>query len=175
MNGSATDRSSQPRLLVARIIAGSLFGGPVLLWIVGWWLLSATRGGDPLSAGGLGAVALWIWAGVALPAFVAGFVFRHRALAVVEAEARSGGPVDDPRLAADALKRIQTSLLVAWALFEGPALLSGVLFLLDGDPVLVLGGAALLVLGFAATFPRRAWYEPFERVLDEQAAAEGPS
>ena len=45
-------------------------------------------------------------------------------------------------------------LIVEWALLEGAAILSGVLFLFVGDPRIVTLGVLVLVFGVVLTFPR---------------------
>ncbi|MEX2528675.1 MAG: hypothetical protein WEA09_13665 [Gemmatimonadota bacterium] len=125
----------------ARVLAGALMSSPILLWVAGWVL---TEGGTRpmLEPGSLSpSLAFVIWAAVALPAFAAALALRSRA----EALAKRPG-------------RALTYLLVAWALLEGSALLSGVFFVLLAIPRFIWTGALVFLLGMAFTFPRADWF-----------------
>ncbi len=137
-------------LRTARVIAGALPTGVVLFWIVGWIV---TKGGtvgvapealdhDP---------ALWLWSAAALAGFAGALFFRGRALQVVEAAA---GRPPSPATAA----QVQGNLLVAWALLELPALLSGVFFLLLATSSILWGAVPVYLIGVAVTFPRPEWF-----------------
>jgi hypothetical protein len=154
-------QQSLPTLRIARIIAGALALGPVMFWAVAWVAVGST--GGPIGGAGVPAAWVrWIWIGVALPALAAGFLFRGRAVARIEADRRL---TLDRAGAKEALGRVFTQLIVAWALFEGPAMMSGVFYLLTARPEFITAGAAVLLAGMVASFPRREWFEPYERVL----------
>lgn len=130
----------------ARLLAGALMSSPIVLWAAGWVL---TEGGtQPLmEPGSLSpSLAFIIWAAVALPAFAAALALRSRAEALAETPGRA-----------------LTYLLVAWALLEGSALLSGVFFILLAIPRFVWMGALVLLLGMAFTFPRSEWFPAAEK------------
>jgi hypothetical protein len=130
----------------------------VLFWVVGW-ILTRPEGGlapEVLSPD----LALILWAAVAMGGFAASLAFRGRALEATRALRRSGtsgvsGPATDAP--ADA-RGIQTNLVIAWALLEAPALLSGVLLLLTGATQILLLAVPLYLVGVVLTFPRREWF-----------------
>jgi hypothetical protein len=141
---------SRQAFRTARIIAAAMPMGVVLFWAVGWFL---TNGGETglapqaLSAGS----ALYIWAAAALSGTGGSLVLRGRAQRALEGdEARPPSPAT--------LGQVQGSLLVAWALLEAPALLAGVFFLLLGVKPVLLGAAAVYLLGLVRTFPRARWF-----------------
>lgn len=157
----------QSHLRTARLIASALTAGPVLFWIVAWVMVGRFgQGIVPPESSLTPSVAGWIWLGVALPALVVGFIIRQQAVDLVE---QSRG-VGDSKTAVEVLGKLQAKLLVAWALFEGAALVSGVFFLLFAVADFVWGGVAVLGLGMFMSFPRREWYEPFEMIADRTAA-----
>lgn len=160
----------QPSLNTARIIAGSLIGGPVLFWIVSWVLVEQ-RGGSamPPESPLTPMLARWIWLALAVPCFTGGYAFWRKALTAVE---RSRG-IRDAEAANKALGEIQTWLVIAWSLFEGPALLSGVFFFLLASTDILWSGAALFGAGMFMSFPRREWFEPLERVREREAVMAG--
>lgn len=159
------DRQSYFR--TARIIASALTAGPALFWVVAW-LMVEQFGQGILPPGSLltPGLAAWIWLGIALPAFVVGVIIRQQVVDLVE---NSRG-VGDSKAAVEVLGELQAKLLVAWALFEGTALLSGVFFLLFAVADFVWGGVVVLGIGMFMSFPRREWYDPFELTADRAAA-----
>ena len=136
--------ATQGALQLARVLALALVTGPVILWAIGWVL---TDGGTTSIAGADAPLtpfmALGIWAAVALPAFVSALWARRRAM---------------DRAVAGEETRVLPLLIVAWALLEGAAILSGVFFLLVGDPRIVTLGVLVLVFGVVLTFPRPSWF-----------------
>lgn len=128
----------------ARIIATALMTGPVMLWTIAWVLTSGgartIAGGEPLLSPVLAFVA---WAGIAAAAFASSLFVRRSALRKSSVGEKGG---------------IMSLLIVSWALLEGSAILSGVLFLIVGLPSLVYFGAGTLFLGMFLTYPRRAWF-----------------
>ncbi len=106
--------ATQGALQLARVLALALVTGPVILWAIGWVL---TDGGTTSIAGADAPLtpfmALGIWAAVALPAFVSALWARRRAM---------------DRAVAGEETRVLPLLIVAWALLEGAAILSGVFF-----------------------------------------------
>jgi len=123
----------------ARVIALALPAGVLVFWVIAWFLTNAGERG--LSPGLLrGDVATWTWAVVALAGFLGAFVFRGRALQAA-----------DP-------SRVLSTLIVAWALLEGPALLGGLLFLLLAANGILLGAACVYAMGLVLTFPRAEWF-----------------
>lgn len=141
----------QQTLRSARAIAGSLAAGVVLFWIVAWM---STRGVQPESVpeSSLLEHASWLWLVVAFLGFSGALFFRNRALRVVEDFLRDGeGPTNEMVVA------VQRNLSIAWMLLEGPALLSGVLYLIAMIQVLSIA-APLYFIGFVLTFPRAEWF-----------------
>ena len=135
----------------ARLIALAFPAGVVLFWVIAWFLTKA--GGRGLSPGLLrGDVAIWIWAVVALAGFLGAFVFRGRALQAANGTAEGRPP------APGGAARVLTTLIVAWALLEGQALLGGVLFLLLAVNGILLGAACVYAMGLVLTFPRAEWF-----------------
>ncbi|HSJ27933.1 MAG TPA: hypothetical protein VLB67_06955 [Acidimicrobiia bacterium] len=142
-------------LRTARIIAGSLAAGPVILWVVAWVVTGGGNrpvGGDPTLSPGLG---FWIWAVVALVGYAAALVLRQKALDRVERRHRSEVGAGPDTGSSD----VHTYLLVAWALLEGPAILSGVLYLLIASNRLLLTAVPIHAIGVLMTFPRPEWYD----------------
>lgn len=140
-------------LTVARIIASALAGGVVLFWIVAWVL---TGGGQEGLAPDLALspqLLFWLWAVVALCGFAGALVFRSRAVRAVESS-RSPRGTEGARPGA---AQVQTNLIVAWALLEGPALLGGVFFLLIASWQVLSTAALLYGIGLVLTFPRAEW------------------
>jgi F0F1-type ATP synthase membrane subunit c/vacuolar-type H+-ATPase subunit K len=132
------------------MLAAAMPVGVVLFWAVGWLL---TNGGETgLSPRAFSpAAALYIWAAAALAGFAGALMFRGRALRALE-----GGAARPP--SPTTLGQVQGNLLIAWALVEAPALLAGVFFLLAGAKPLLLGAAAVYLLGLVRTFPRAEWF-----------------
>ena len=145
---------------VSRIVAAALPTGVVLFWVVGW-ILTRPEGGlapEALSPD----LALILWAAVAMGGFAAALAFRARALEATRALRRSSSGlsgVSGAATVAPAVARgVQTNLVIAWALLEAPALLSGVLLLLTGATQILLLAVPLYLVGVALTFPRREWF-----------------
>jgi hypothetical protein len=141
-------------LVTARVICGALIFSAVMIWLMA---LALTGGGrDPMSTGfPVGSVGTTlIGLAVGLGGVAAARYFHSRSGATSPASAGRESR------SLECLSRLQTNLLVAWAILEGTALLLAVLFLLTGTfalPVIALG---VLLHGFASTFPRAAWYPP---------------
>lgn len=143
---------AEPNVQTARIIASSLAGGVALFWVVVWVMTAG--GAQGISPGALPSdLAFWIWGGVAVAGFVGALVFRGRALRLVErARAARGRPTSAGAGA------VQSNLLIAWALLEGPALLSAVFFMLLGAQQILWAAVAVYLLGVIVTFPRAEWF-----------------
>ncbi len=141
---------SQAALRTARLIAAALPTGVVLFWIVGWVVTKrGTLGVAPQALAH--DPALWIWSAAALAGFVGALFFRGRAVQV--AEAAAGRPPSP----ATALQ-VQGNLIIAWALLEAPALLSGVFFILLATTPILWGAVPVYLVGVAVTFPRTEWF-----------------
>jgi hypothetical protein len=145
-------------LKVSRIIAGALAGGVLLFWIFTWVL---TGGGQEGFEPGVlpPRLAFWLWAAVALGSFAAALVFRGRA---VQAGGPSRAPGEDEGGPAPAA-RVQTNLVIAWALLEGPALMAGVFFLLIASLQILSTAILVYGIGMALTFPRAEWFQTRSR------------
>lgn len=151
------DTSASAGHRTASIIAAALAGGVALFWGVAWFLVEASGGpGDP---GVLTSrLTLWIWGALALPAFAVSLLFTRSARSLAT-EARRRGLGMGPSSGGDGgAGTIQTRLIIAWALLEGPALLAGVFFLLNGSRTLLAAAATVYFIGVAVTFPRRSWF-----------------
>lgn len=146
-------RQVQPGYRVARLIASALPGGVFVMWVVGWVI---TGGGETgVSPEAFPAdVAFWVWAGLALACLAGALAFRGRALGIAERARREADGAYPP----EALGEVQTNLVIAWALLEGPAILSGVLFVLLAEPRILWTAVPVYLLGIAATFPRAEWF-----------------
>jgi hypothetical protein len=126
-------------LPTSRIIAAALPLGVAVFWAVAWVLTEGgSRGWSPDAMSGK--LALAVWGAAAFACFTAALLFVRRAV-------EGPGPAE------------ASSLVVAWALLEGPALLAGVLFLLLGDLRLLAAAGVVYVVGLVLTFPRAAWFE----------------
>ncbi len=146
-----------PSLRTAQLICGALMFGVIAFWAI-VFVLNAGEGGF---ADGLNIdprVMLAIVIAVALSAFAAALAFRSRALSPDPDASRR-----DPAAAHPNAARLQTNLIIAWALLEGQALVAGVFFLLTGSANLLIISALVFVIGFAVTFPRAEWFERASR------------
>lgn len=158
-----TESQASP-LLTARIIAFSLAIGVVIFWVVTWVV---TEGGtEGIAAGALDPqLALWIWAAVAIPGFIGALVFRGKAVEASPAggpgrRSPAGAARESGHGAADsATGRVQQYLIIAWALLEGPALLSGIFFMLVASIQLLVAAVLLYLVGVLMTLPRAEWFE----------------
>jgi hypothetical protein len=130
--------SKAPPLTTARIITASMAMGVIGFWVVGY-VVAASR--EPATAATFSeGSALGIWASLAIAGFFGAMFFRRRAI-------DSGNP-----------PVVQTNLLIAHALLEGPALLSGVLLLLTGSERVLYAAAPVYLIGLALVFPRAEWF-----------------
>lgn len=150
----------EPNLRSAQIIAGLLFLAPVVFWIVGWWILRQGNGA-PTGASLAPDDAIVLLIGIALATLSASVLFRRSAIPSVDTDERIGRRSEAPRALAD----LHRNLTFAWVSVEAPALLSGLFFVRHGTTDFVLVGAVVLVIGAYLTFPRRAWYRPFEDLV----------
>lgn len=138
----------EARLRTARLVAGALGGGVGTAWLVCGFLVWQRDSG--IGGAGAGVVpaelGFWVWAAAAGAGLVAALAFRGRARRL--GAVAPSGPSDP----------VLTSLLIAWALLEGPALLGAVLFLLGGGAQLITA-VPVYFLGFVATYPRAEWFQ----------------
>lgn len=130
--------SKAPPLTTSRIITATMALGVIAFWVVGY---VTTR--DPtrfvenhFSEGS----ALGIWASVAIAGFFGAMYFRRRAI-------DAGNP-----------PVVQTNLLIAHAMLDGPALLSGVLLILTRTERVLYAAVPLYFIGLALIFPRAEWF-----------------
>lgn len=156
-------------LATARGIASALIAGCCLLWLTSLWIVG--RLGPVAPQPPATALLLFeIWCAVAIAGVGCAWMFRGRALRVVERAPQ----ITDPAAAGRALSDIQTWLLVAWALSEAPALFSGALFLMTGNARIALAGVLALTIGMLGSFPRAAWFEPLQRIRDANRPVGSP-
>lgn len=152
-----------PNLQTARIICGALMLGVAALWAVAFVMTNGPGGFDPgpiLDPTALLAVVI----AVALSAFAAALLFRSRALQTVSDTSRR-----DPTIPPGDTSKVQTNLIIAWALLEGQALVAGVFFMLTGAESLLIVSALVFAIGFAFTFPRAEWFEQAHRASQAQS------
>lgn len=142
----------------AAIIAYAMASGVVLFWGVAWFLVESTGGpGDP---GVLTPeLALWIWGGLAVAGFVGALLFARSARSSADEARRRERGIGSPQASDRGAGKAQSRLIIAWALLEGPALLAGVFFLLNGSRTLLAAAAPVYFTGVALTFPRRSWFQ----------------
>lgn len=139
----------------ARRLASALIIGVFLFWGVGWMINSGA--GEAAEPAGIPlATAIWMWGPTATAGFIGALFFRGKAMRIVEEARRSG------EAAPDAPRKLMGSLIISWAMLEGPALFGGVFFLLLGDIQLLIGAAPVYLAGVALTFPRAEWFEAAE-------------
>lgn len=139
---------------MARILATALAMGVLGFYLVAWFVTAGgTRPMAPDMLGGNHDLALWIWAAIALGGFAGALMFRGRALAPTERHGALGATQ-----AVTPAGLVQTNLLVAWAMLEGPALFAGVIFLMLGSVRILWLAAIVYFIGFAITFPRAEWF-----------------
>jgi hypothetical protein len=130
-------------MMVPRMIALAMIMGVVALWGVAWYVTGGGAEGLADDPGESLNLFRGAWAVFALGGLVAALVFRNRGIEAARGE-------DAPPLPAH--------FIIAWAMLEGPALMSAVFFLLFGDVVLLWAGAMIFSLGMAVTFPREEWF-----------------
>lgn len=149
----STGNEQAPPLLTARIIYGSLIAGVVMFTVVagvmtGW-------GADPMFAEqpALGLFSA-VWVALALGSIPLVLLFRGRAerAAGIDQPYQEAGSTPDPGA-------VQTPLVVAWAVVEGPALFGVIAFMMYGSAELLLGTLAAAAIGWGLGFPRRAYFE----------------
>lgn len=110
----------------ARLVLSGIIMSVLGLWIAGF--LVAANSADGIGEIGFSqGTAIGLWAALAFPALAVALYFR-------------GSPMPFP--------------IVSWALLEAPALLTGIFFLVYGNPIFPLAGAAVFIPGILATFPR---------------------
>jgi hypothetical protein len=148
------EQTAQQRLRVPRIVAGACAAGVTVVWVVGWILTAGGRAGLAGSAALPAEFGLGIWAATAL-AGVAGALFLRSRTVQLRAGARDAGV---PALSDESLVRAQAGLIVAAALLEGPALVSGIFFLLIGARLILWAGVAVYLVGLVMTYPRAEWF-----------------
>lgn len=148
------DQTGSPGLDVTRVLAGSIALGAVVFWIVGWVMTGGGREGLVPGAVSTDA-ALWIVVGAFAAGIAGALVFRGRALGLIEQASRSDQP-----LATDGHKAVSTSLMIAWTMIEVPALISGILFLLLAETLILGVAVPAWAVGVALTFPRAEWFDP---------------
>lgn len=148
-------------LATARGIASALIAGCCLFWLTGLWVVGRLGPVAPMPPA-TQLLLFELWLAVAIAGVGCAWLFRGRALRVVERAPRITEPAEADR----ALRDIQTWLLVAWALSEAPALFSGALLLMNGNTRIALAGVLALAIGMLGSFPRAAWFEPLQRIRD---------
>ena len=152
--------SPQAALRIARTVMGALVAGPLGVWAVAWLVTDGgTRPFGVANPGFASGHALLIWAVIAAGGFGVAMIFRGRALSAVEEGRRAGGASGVFARAGE----VQSTLIVAMALLEGPALFAGVMFLLFGDSRILMYAAPVFLAGVALTFPRAEWFGVDER------------
>lgn len=146
-----------PSVRTARLICGALMFGVVTFWVI-VVVLNAGQGrfGSGLTIDPR--VLLAIVIAVALSSFAAALVFRSRALS-----ARPGASSSESAASLSDVSRLQTNLIIAWALLEGQAFIAGVFFLLTQSANFLIISALVFVIGFGLTFPRAEWFEGTHR------------
>ena len=137
-------------LLTFRIIGASLGLGVTLFAVVAWFSHQQGSMAAPAVDGELMVnIMLALAFGGSLAAIV---LWRARVAPLIE---RPTGPEDQ----AGRLAALQTSVIVVWALIEGPALFAEVVYFLYGTRLAGLLGVVLIWAGLAATWPKREWLE----------------
>lgn len=138
----------------ARLVIGALILGPVLMWLVMWFVTGGgSRPAEPVNEDFTAGFGLTIWTVLAIGGFAGALVFRGRAMRTVEESQRAGHEAVFARAG-----EVQTWLIIAMALIEGPALFAGVMFFLFGESEFLLYAAPLLLIGAALLFPRAEWF-----------------
>ena len=150
MTTSATPPAS---LKTARVLAAAMTFGVVALWVAAW--LVSKGGRTPIvpeqSLSEL--TALILWGALAAAGFAGALVMLRGAAALAESERASGQSV-----AAATSATIQTRLIIAWALLEGPGLLGGIALLCFGMRAVLFTAIVVFLLGMALTAPRAEWF-----------------
>ena len=151
-------------LLTARIICGALIFSVAMLWLLA--IVLTDRGRSPMDPTfPLDSTTLTGLAqAVGVGALVAALFFRRRA----RAGAIGSADPEHPSPSYDDLSRLQTNLIIAWALLEGAAMILAVFYMLTGVSTLPVTAAVIVAIGFGLTFPRAAWYPESERPILRQ-------
>lgn len=148
MNQGPAPRSPEQAILLMRIIGASLGTGVTLFAFVSWFLHQQE---NPISEFSYGSLAYNGFLALAvLVALGATFLWRWRVAPLIE----------EPHQEADwqeRAARIQTGLIVTWALVEGAALVGEVVYFLTGNGVAGVLGVVLIWGGIGMTWPKRDW------------------
>lgn len=154
---SALNASPGQAYRQARVVVGALMTGVVLFYavILGY---VAFFGVEPTAPGISPALALTIWAVVAVGTFPMALLFRNRAAALSD-ELRRSDRAPEPT----ELGNVNSNAIVAAALLEGPALLAGAMTFMTGDTRLLVYGGLVFLIGMVVAFPRAEWYGVDER------------
>lgn len=153
--GTRPTPSPEQALLVSRIIGGSMGMGVTLFAIVSWYTHQDAVPPDPP---GDPAVVFNIMLVVAAAAVVAAIVlWRARVEPLVHPPSRAETAADEDW--AVRWGRLQTGLVIIWALMEGASLFAVVVYFLYGITTAGVLGVLLIWTGLALTWPKREWLE----------------
>lgn len=150
MSSGPAGTAPQP-LLTLRVIGAAMVMGVIFFAVVAWFI---TGGGtrpmwQDLAAG---STLVYVWIALTFAAAMAAMViWRTRAAPLLgRSHAQDKG--------AGRAASLTRALVVIWALLEGQALTGLVLYLLSGSQLAYYGGPAVMIVGFAMSFPKAEWF-----------------
>jgi hypothetical protein len=143
----------QPPQRMSLLIWASLLSGVLFFVAFAWFVTDGGASAEPESLLGSVQLDLAVWGMLAVGGFFGSLHFRRQGVEAVEAARREGATYDDLPLGT-----LQTQLIVAWALLEGPALFGGVIFMVTGNTTLLAAALGVFLAGMIAAAPRRDWF-----------------
>lgn len=153
--GSRATPPPSAALLVSRVIAGSMGMGVTLFALVSWY---THQQGTAMEPPGDPALMFNLMLALAAAAVVAAILFwRARVAPLIDRP--SSGPTAPGEDWATHWGRLQTSLVIIWAMIEGASLFAVVVYFLYDMPMAGLLGVALIWSALAITWPKREWVE----------------
>lgn len=126
---------------ISAIIAAAMIAGQIIFAAVSWYLHNM-GGQEPTETI---PILVPIWGAMAFGGVMAAFFTRNRLASV------------DPHAEVN-VAAVQTSVIVMWALLEGPGLLGIVLYFLNGNPNVLYAALGYVLASAIFFFPRREWF-----------------
>lgn len=153
-HGTGPAPSPAQALLTLRIIGGSLGLGVTLFAFVAWFLHQQGPTGDPATRPpGDPNLMFNIMLATAVAAVLTAIAFwRARVTPLIDR-------ADPEHDWFERFARIQTQIIIVWALIEGPALFAVVLYYLHDMAIAGVLGVIMIWTGLALTWPKREWLD----------------
>jgi F0F1-type ATP synthase membrane subunit c/vacuolar-type H+-ATPase subunit K len=142
--------SPDDAIRVLRLIGLALGGGVTMFAVVAWLVQQGAAGAlgdDPLT--------LYLWLALTTSLAAASLVAWRGMVVPHLADGRAGHR--DARPWQERAGRIQSGVIITWALVEAAALFGVIAYFLDGRMGPAVGGVALMWSAIALTWPRTEW------------------